>query len=93
MIKQYLIEFVDVTEQLLLFAIFVRVITSWVGTPPTKNRFIALIYEVTDPILNVFKRYIPPIAGMLDISPIVAYFVIDIISGILQHLINKLPPI
>ena len=42
-------------------------------------RFVA---HYTDPYLNIFKRVIPPIGGMLDISPMIGFFVLRIAEKI-----------
>jgi YggT family protein len=62
----------------------VRVILSWatmVWTPPhSLAPAIRVLYDLTEPVLGLFRRYIPPI-GMLDISAIVVF----IILGFLQQ--------
>lgn len=68
--------------------IFVYVLMSWI---PSSTGIIADIYrvlgKVCDPYLNLFRRFIPPIGGMVDISPIVALLVLQfgvrLIIGIL----------
>jgi len=47
----------------------------WVG------RIRQFLDQTVSPYLNVFRRFIPPI-GMFDISPIVAIFVLQIVSRI-----------
>lgn len=58
--------------------IFVYVLMSWI---PSSTGIIADIYrvlgKVCDPYLNLFRRFIPPIGGMVDISPIVALLVLQ----------------
>lgn len=69
--------------------IFVYVLMSWI--PMGQTGIIADIYrvlgKVCDPFLNLFRRFIPPIGGMVDISPIVALLVLQfgvrLIVGIL----------
>ncbi len=39
--------------------------------------------KICDPYLNLFRRFIPPIGGMLDISPIFAIIVIQLIGRII----------
>ncbi len=60
------------------FIIVVYVLMSWI---PTSRGIIADIYRVLgticDPYLNFFRKYIPPIGGMLDISPIIALLVLQ----------------
>ncbi|MDD6786159.1 MAG: YggT family protein [Eggerthellales bacterium] len=39
--------------------------------------------KIVDPFLGIFRKFIPPIGGMVDISPIVALFVLQFIVRIL----------
>ncbi|MBQ9002413.1 MAG: YggT family protein [Eggerthellaceae bacterium] len=69
--------------------IFVYVLMSWL--PDTTNGVIGQVYRalgtLCEPYLGLFRRFIPPIGGMIDISPIVALlvlqFVVRLIIGIL----------
>ena len=58
--------------------IFVYVMLSWF---PTDRVILADINNVfariCDPYLNLFKRLIPPIGGMVDVTPIVALLVLQ----------------
>ena len=62
--------------------IFIRVISSWF---PNMGRYAIarFIFRMVDPYLKIFKRYIPPIGGVMDISPIVAFFVLQLLERIL----------
>jgi YggT family protein len=71
-----------------LVLIFIRIIMSWIPRIPY-NRFLSgvlkFVSDVTDPYLNLFRRFLPPVRlgpGALDLSPIVATFVLLIVSGI-----------
>lgn len=45
------------------------------------------IGRIVEPYLSIFRRFIPPIGGMLDISPIVALFALHFIMlGVLELL-------
>ena len=63
---------------------FIRVILSWatmVWSPPhSLAPAIRVLYDLTEPVLGLFRRYIPPI-GMIDISAIVVF----ILLGFLQQ--------
>ena len=58
--------------------IFIYVMMSWI---PMSSGVIADIYsalgKVCDPFLDLFKRLIPPIGGMIDITPIIALLVLQ----------------
>jgi YggT family protein len=74
--------------------IFVRILLTWIPRMPY-NRYlratVGFIEEVTDPYLNVFRRFIPPLGGgsfALDLSPMLAmailYFVGLIVVGAIR---------
>lgn len=68
--------------------IFVYVLMSWI---PTKSGIIAdidnALSKICDPYLDLFKRFIPPIGGMIDISPIIAIIALQLIVRVLDILI------
>ena len=54
-------------------------------------RRLKFVSDVTDPYLNLFRRILPPVrigGGALDLSPIVATFVLIILSSIVANLIR-----
>ncbi len=63
--------------QYLFFAymtmIAIRIISSWFPSVRRYNWYYWLA-RCTDPYLNLFRRIIPPIGGVLDLSPMLAYF-------------------
>jgi YggT family protein len=77
-----------------LVLIFIRILMSWIPRMPY-NRYLAAVLQfvtdVTDPYLNIFRRFIPPLrmgAGALDLSPIVATFVLLAVGRIVAGLIH-----
>jgi YggT family protein len=73
---------------LLLFAF---ILTSWVQLPyrPWLSRVQRFLYDVCDPYLRIFRRFLPPL-GPLDLSPMVAIIVLFIISNVLSSLLERL---
>ena len=77
-----------------LILVFIRILMSWIPRMPY-NRYLAgflkFVSDVTDPYLNLFRRILPPVrmggAG-LDLSPIVATFVLIIVGQILVGLVQ-----
>lgn len=67
--------------------LFVRIVSFWfpVWQAHTLVRFVAFY---ADPYLNFFKRFVPPIGGVLDLSPILAFLVLRIIEAILMSIIR-----
>ena len=73
-----------------IILIFCRILMSYLPRVPYSVPLRAVmdfISETTDPYLNIFRRFIPPIGGGFDLSPVVATFVLLIIQGILVTLI------
>lgn len=84
-LRIFLAYFIQVFSELLVIAIFIRVILSWIR-PQNAGRFIQFINDITEPILGPFRKIIPRI-GMMDISPIVAYLVIIFVSSLIINLL------
>lgn len=63
-----------------------RVLISWF--PEGRNHPIVLFLgKITDPYLNVFKKFIPPIGGVMDLSPLVAFFALQLIETLLLRIL------
>jgi YggT family protein len=68
----------------------VRVLLSWF--PQAQGvALLQPIYAVTDPYLNIFRGIIPPIAGF-DISPLVAFFALNVAGQATAAVGCELPP-
>ncbi len=80
-----LVYFVNVFFTLLSLAVLARVLLSWVRVSPY-HPAIVLLYRITEPILAPLRRIIPPV-GMVDISPIIAMLLLQIIQQILVAII------
>ncbi len=71
--------------------LFARVLGSWV--PEFSNHpIMVFVAKCTDPYLNFFRRFIPAL-GMIDISPIVAFFALQfiesfVVDGLLRMLLG-----
>jgi YggT family protein len=64
--------------------LIIRIIMSYVRFT-SYNPFFKFIYECTEPYVRFYRRVIPPV-GMFDFSPIVAFFILDIIRRLIINL-------
>jgi YggT family protein len=87
-------DYVNTLTLVYIVLIFVRIIMSWIPRIPY-NRWLAgflkFVSDVTDPYLNLFRRFIPPLRmgpGALDLSPIVATFALLIVGGLVSGIIR-----
>ncbi len=69
----------------LRIALIVRVVSSWLPISPY-SRWIHWSFVVSEPILKPLRQIIPSL-GMIDITPIVAYFLIGLIQGAVLRLL------
>ena len=74
--------------QLYVLLLVVRVVMSWFPISPNgpAETVAGFLYMVTDPVLVPLRRILPPVrmgAMALDLSPIVAFFALTVLRGIL----------
>jgi YggT family protein len=66
-------------EDIYTFLIIGYVLLSWL--PNARDSFIGqLLGKIVEPYLSIFRRFIPPIGGMLDISPFIAVLALSFIA-------------
>jgi YggT family protein len=70
------------TFGILQLALIVRIIASWIQISPY-NRWIHWSYPLTEWLLRPLRSVIPPF-GMIDVTPIVAYFVLVLLEGFMH---------
>jgi YggT family protein len=68
------------TFSFLQLAIFARVIASWVGGSPY-SKWWRWAFVVSEPILRPLRQVLPTL-GPIDISPLVAYFGLGLLQGV-----------
>ncbi len=86
-------DYVDALFVVYIVLIFANILISYVPRMPYNpllRRVLDFITETTNPYLNVFRRFLPPIGGggfALDLSPIIGIIVLFVAQGILVNLI------
>jgi len=84
-----LIDLLDIVFDVMYWLIIIRVILSWVRHDPY-NPIFKFIYEVTELVLGPVRRLFP-LRGMgIDISPIIAILLLQLINSILREFLIKL---
>ena len=76
-----------------IVVIIIRILLSWFRLPYNiyLNAFRDFVTSVTDPYLNLVRRFIPLVRigpGALDLSPIVAILALSIVGGIVVRIIE-----
>lgn len=86
----FVIGVIDKLFLVYVIMLFIRILSSWVPELQGK-KFMQFVAYCTDPYLNVFRRFIPPL-GMIDFSPIVAFLALGFFEGALKMLVAWILP-
>ncbi|HYM15375.1 MAG TPA: YggT family protein [Dehalococcoidia bacterium] len=70
----------------LILAILIRALLSWFNMDP-RSPIIQMLNSVTEPILDPIRRIMPRL-GMIDLSPLIAIFLLVFISNGLQQVLG-----
>jgi YggT family protein len=86
--------YVDALIQVYTILIFAYIVTSLIFSMGARipynrwsNAILSFLRDVCEPYLRIFRRFIP-MAGPLDLSPIVAIFVLQIVGRIVVNAIS-----
>jgi len=60
--------------------LIIRIFLTWIPNIDWNSQPFDFMRSLTDPFLNIFRGIIPPIGGMLDISPIIAFFALQFLQ-------------
>lgn len=77
MVGTLIVNFIHILFQVLTWAIIIRALLSWFNLPPN-HVLVVVLYDVTEPILTPLRRLVPRI-GMMDITPIVAIILMQMV--------------
>ncbi|MBF6648357.1 MULTISPECIES: YggT family protein [unclassified Methylobacter] len=69
-------QLVSLLINIFIFAVFARALLSWLN-PGTFNAAASILYSLTEPLLNVCRRFIPDLGG-IDLSPLVALLLLQL---------------
>src|SRR3954447_23025366 len=87
-------DYINTLAIVYLVLIFIRILTSWIPRMPYNRllaAFLQFVSDVTDPYLNLFRRFIPMVRmapGALDLSPIIATIVLIFVAGLISEAIR-----
>lgn len=85
--QYFLVSIISWAEQIIEILIIARVLISWIGHNQF-NPLIQQLYRITDPLLKPFQKIVSPEKlGGIDISPIFALFVIQLVARFLTQLL------
>ncbi|MEB3244599.1 MAG: YggT family protein [Vampirovibrionales bacterium] len=80
-IKLFLYNFLELYKWLM----FARIALSWLPGLNWQQPPLSILNDITEPVMKPFRTLIPPIGG-IDLSPIVVFFVIGLLQGLLRSM-------
>lgn len=82
----FVANFVDLLVTILTIAIFARIILSWLPIGGTNHPIVALVYQITEPVLAPIRRVVPRI-GMFDFTPMVAIISLSLVRWAVDQIL------
>lgn len=64
-----------------------RVLGSWIPSL-ANHRLMRFVRFYTDPYLNIFRRVIPPIGGVMDLSPMIGFFALGFVERMVMWVLR-----
>lgn len=88
-LELFIYGFIGTLGNVYSYLIIGYVLLSWF--PNARESFIGqLLGRIVEPYIGIFRRFIPPIGGVLDLSPIIAIFALRFIVIGLQSVLEFL---
>jgi YggT family protein len=87
-------DYVNTLITVYVVLIFIRILMSYFRSIPYYrwlDVFLRFVTEVTDPWLNLFRRFIPPVRmgpAAIDLTPMIAVFALYIVGYVVVRLIR-----
>jgi YggT family protein len=83
-----IMELINLLFNVFIFSIIARAILSWVN-PGRFDAASSILYSLTEPLLNIFRRIIPDLGG-IDLSPLAALLFLQVARMIILPPLNQL---
>ena len=81
--------FLNVFVSVYVLVIFLYVLTSWIQLPYSLRGVQRFLYDVCEPYLRLWRRILP-MAGPIDLSPMVAVIALIVAERIVVAILDRL---
>ncbi len=69
------------------WSLLIMIVASWIA-PGSGHPALVLINQLCEPIMKPFRNLLPPMGG-LDLSPILVFLVLQVLSVVVSHLAHQ----
>lgn len=66
------------------WSLLIMIIASWIA-PGSMHPALVLVNQISEPLMKPFRKILPPMGG-LDLSPILVFMVLQVLSVVMAHL-------
>ncbi len=80
---------VQIAFNCIYLIIFVVVILSWIPIFDQNKEPIATLLKAYYKIMKPFRSIVPPIGGVIDVSPLIAYIILKVMEILIVNLLSK----
>lgn len=67
------------------WALLIMIISSWIA-PGSTHPALVLVNQICEPVMKPFRKVLPPMGG-LDLSPILVFLTLNVVSVVMSHLL------
>ncbi len=82
-----LIRLINLVLTLYMYIVIARALISWVNPDPY-NPVVRFLRQVTDPVLDRMRRFIPPMGG-LDLTPMILILIVVFVQSFLDVMVSQ----
>jgi YggT family protein len=72
----------------LSLAVIARALLSWFD-PGLRYPISQILVDLTEPIIAPIRRVVPPVGGMIDLSPLIALILLQVIERVIISSLNS----
>jgi YggT family protein len=72
----------------LSLAVIARALLSWFD-PGLRYPVSQLLVDLTEPIIAPIRRIVPPVGGMIDLSPLIALILLQVLARVIIRSLNS----
>jgi len=69
------------------WSLLIMIVASWIA-PGSMHPALVLINQICEPVMAPFRKLLPPMGG-LDLSPILVFLVLQVLSVVVSHLAHQ----
>lgn len=87
MYKEVVLTFIDLFVVAFNILLLIRVVLSWISPGLSQGNFTQAIVALTDPVLAPVRKLLPS-SQLMDLSPLVTFFLLQLLQGLAHSLIS-----